>query len=58
MTGILGAALSQWKVGGIIDSMGYVPVFTVAGFLHPIAAIIIASFVRSDRKKKRKGIVV
>jgi len=35
--------------------MGYVPVFTVAGFLHPIAAIIIASFIKSDRKKKGKG---
>ncbi|MCE5313658.1 MAG: MFS transporter [Armatimonadota bacterium] len=51
MMGVLGSAWSQWNVGTIIDSIGYVPVLTVAGLLHPIAAIIIVAFVRSKRKE-------
>ncbi|MCE5198471.1 MAG: MFS transporter [Armatimonadota bacterium] len=39
--GTLGGVLTQWLVGGVIDTVGYVPVFTVIGFLHPIAAMII-----------------
>jgi ACS family hexuronate transporter-like MFS transporter len=51
MMGSLGSALSQWKVGSVIDTIGYVPVFTIAGLLHPIAALIIALFVKSNPEK-------
>lgn len=51
-TGILGGVLTQWLVGGIIDMAGYVPVFTVIGFLHPIAATIVVLLVRSNANKQ------
>jgi len=47
MMGVLGGAVSQWYVGSLIEQVGYVPVFTVAGCLHPIGALAVLLFVRS-----------
>ncbi len=44
--GILGAAIMQFKVGAFIQAVGYTPVFTMVGFMHPIAALIVVLFVR------------
>lgn len=55
MVGILGCALSQWQVGSIIDRIGYTQVFTVAGLLHPVAAIIIVVAVKGVRKKGKES---
>lgn len=48
MCGILAGAMTQWEVGKVITTWGYVPAFTVAGCLHPIAAILVVLFVRSS----------
>lgn len=55
MAGVLGGVLSQWYVGGVIDSFGYVPVFTIVGFLHPTGALITALLVRGNRPCPPRG---
>jgi MFS transporter, ACS family, aldohexuronate transporter len=52
MMGVLGGAVSQWYVGSLIEQVGYVPVFTVAGCLHPIGALAVLLFVRSRRREE------
>lgn len=47
MCGMIGASFFSPFAGWIIDNFGYVPVFTVVGFLHPAAALVIVSLVRS-----------
>lgn len=47
MMGVMGGAVSQWFVGSLIEKVGYTPVFTVAGCLHPIGALMVLLFVRS-----------
>ena len=47
MCGILAGAATQWFVGGAIVSWGYVPAFTIAGLMHPIAACIVLFGVRT-----------
>ncbi|MBI4581399.1 MAG: MFS transporter [Planctomycetes bacterium] len=49
MAGIFGAFLFTRAVGSMVDSMGYVPVFTIVGFLHPLAALVVVLFVRTRR---------
>lgn len=44
--GTAGAAMFNLAVGPMVDSVGYVAVFTALGFLHPIAAVILVSFYR------------
>lgn len=51
MMGVLGGALFQWGVGGVIDSLGYIPVFTLAGLLHPIGALIVVTCIADKRHK-------
>lgn len=55
MVGILGGALSQWYVGDIIDMFGYRPVFTVAGCLHPVGAMVIVMLIRSRQAGNLEG---
>lgn len=50
MMGSFGSALSQWGVGSVIDAVGYLPVITVAGLLHPIAAMLVVFFVKPKQK--------
>jgi len=55
MMGVLGGAVTQWYVGTLITAFGYKPVFTIAGCLHPIGALMVVLFVRSawsDRANK------
>jgi len=46
MAGVLGGAASQWFVGTLIQSVGYAPVLTVAGCLHPFGALVVVLFIR------------
>ncbi|MBI2842251.1 MAG: MFS transporter [Armatimonadetes bacterium] len=48
--GQFGAMLIMWLVGFVIDRVGYVPVFTVAGFMHPIAAVIMLFGIKTTRQ--------
>ena len=36
-------------IGFLLDRAGYIPVFTIAGCLHPIAALIIVALIRSPK---------
>jgi len=47
MIGVLGGALTQWYVGGLIQRVGYAPAFTIAGCLHPVAALAVVLFIRT-----------
>jgi len=58
MCGMLGSALFSPIVGRIVDSFGYVPVFTLVGFLHPVAATIIVVFVRPRPRGPLAGVLV
>ena len=49
MMGVLGGAFTQWYVGGVIEAVGYAPVFLVAGCMHPLAATVMLLFVKSNR---------
>ena len=53
MMGMLGASFFQHQVGQLIGSVGYVPVFTTVGCLHPIAALIVVLFVRSKVRNRQ-----
>ena len=53
MMGVLGGALFEFGVGGVIDSVGYIPAFTVAGLLHPIGALVIATCITGKRHKQQ-----
>ncbi len=41
----------ELAIGGMVMHYGYTPVFTIVGFMHPIAALIIVFFVRSRTKQ-------
>lgn len=42
-------------IGWLLDRAGYAPVFTIAGCLHPIAALIILAVIRSPKKAVNIG---
>jgi len=50
MCGMLGSAAFSPLVGSMVDRVGYVPVFTMVGFLHPVAATLVAIFIRPRPK--------
>lgn len=47
MMGVMGGAVSQWYVGSLIEHVGYKPVFTIAGCLHPLGALAVVLFVKT-----------
>lgn len=47
MMGVMGGAVSQYFVGTLIERVGYTPVFTAAGCLHPVGALAVVLFVKS-----------
>ncbi|MFA6185649.1 MAG: MFS transporter [Phycisphaerae bacterium] len=49
--GSLGGFVFAGLTGIILDRIGYVPIFTAIGFMHPIAAIIIVLMIK-DRAQK------
>lgn len=44
--GATGGLLFNAYIGGVVDRVGYGPVFAVTGLLHPLAAIILAALLR------------
>jgi ACS family hexuronate transporter-like MFS transporter len=56
MAGMLGSSYFQHEVGRIVSNFGYVPVFSIVGFLHPVAALIIVLFIRS-RPQQAEGAI-
>ncbi len=46
MMGVLGGAATQYLVGTLIEKAGYTLVFTIAGCMHPLGALVVVLFVR------------
>jgi len=44
MGGAIGGALANWFTGSIIAHFSYAPIFICAGLLHPIAILLVWSF--------------
>ncbi|HOB73701.1 MAG TPA: MFS transporter [Phycisphaerae bacterium] len=55
MMGVLGGAFSQYFVGTVIESVGYTLVFTIAGCLHPLGALMVVLFVRKSWQAEPAG---
>lgn len=57
VNGLIGACGTSFGLalnfilGGVIETAGYLPVFLVAGMLHPLAALVVWRFVRAPMKK-------
>ena len=59
VTGISGlsiasSAIAQNGIGYVVENFSYKPVFTVAGFLHPLAAIVLL-IMQAHRADKVEG---
>ena len=49
--GILFGAVVQIFVGKAADAGSYIPIFIVAGFMHPIAAVMVLALIRPKKKQ-------
>ncbi len=58
MCGMIGSAMFSPLVGRVVDRFGYVPVFTMVGFLHPVAILVILAFVRTRKQGPASGFPV
>lgn len=48
--GILFGAVVMYVVGRVVDMGSYVPIFVAAAFMHPIAAIVVLTTIKSKNK--------
>jgi hypothetical protein len=58
MFGMLGATVFTYFVGAVTGPLhphGYVLVFSIVGFLHPTAALLVVLLVRSRRSRDVSG---
>ena len=50
MCGFLAGAAFTLYVGRIVDTIGYVPVFTMVGFMHLIGTAVLVLWIRTPRQ--------
>ncbi len=52
----VGGILATFAIGLIVQHMGYAPVFTWAGLMHPLSAIVVYATVRESHSSLRKSL--
>jgi ACS family hexuronate transporter-like MFS transporter len=51
----VGGILATFAIGLIVQHVGYAPIFTWAGLMHPISAIVVLATVRQSRSSAERG---
>jgi hypothetical protein len=51
----VGGILATFVIGLIVQHVGYAPVFTWAGLMHPLSAVVVLLTVRQPRSSTEQG---